>query len=196
MRTNIGAPTWSPSSPSAASASSGASTRTRPRAEVSRNASRTVREEVFSEPARFVPGVELLAQRDERAGNVFVGHRPQDREPAVERAPAEQRANALDVDRAVGDGLVQERQRVAHRPRAGAGDDGQGIGIGADPLLRTHVGEVRGDLVDGVQRELEVLGARADGGRDLQRIGGGEHEHDVLRRFLERLQQRGFPRFR
>ena len=73
-------------------------------------------EEILGEPARLVTGVELLAQRDQRAGDVFVGHRPQDREPAVEGAPAEQRADALDVDGAVGDGLVEERQRVAHRP--------------------------------------------------------------------------------
>ena len=77
-------------------------------------------------------------------------------------------------------------------PRTGAGDDRQRLGVGVDAFLRAHVGEVRGDLVDGVERELEVLGARADGGRDLQRIGGGEHEHHVLGRFLERLQQRGF----
>ena len=37
-----------------------------------------------------------------------------------------------------------------------------------------------------------MLGARADGRRDLQRVGGGEHEHDVFGRFLEGLQQRRF----
>ena len=40
------------------------------------------------------------------------------------------------------------------------------------------------------QVELQVLGAAADGVADLLRIGGGEHEHDVRRWLLQRLQQR------
>ncbi len=39
------------------------------------------------------------------------------------------------------------------------------------------------------QVELEVLGAAADGGQHLVRIGGGQHEHHVRRRFLEGLEQ-------
>ena len=39
------------------------------------------------------------------------------------------------------------------------------------------------------QPELEVLGAAADRGPHLLRVGGGQHEHDVGGRFLERLEQ-------
>ena len=44
-------------------------------------------------------------------------------------------------------------------------------------------------LVGRQQAELEVLGAAADGGQHLLRVGGGQHEHDVVRRLLQRLQQ-------
>ena len=136
-----------------------------------------------------MPGIELLAQPDQRAGDVLVGDRPQDREPTLERAPTEQRADVLEVDGTVCDRLVEQREGITHRPRT-RGDDREGVGVGVDALLRAHVGEVRGELVDRVERELEVLGAGADRGRDLQRIGRREHEHHVLGRLLQRLQQR------
>ena len=44
--------------------------------------------------------------------------------------------------------------------------------------------------------ELQVLRAAADGVADLLRIGGGEHEHDMRRRLLQRLQQRRLGRLR
>ena len=47
------------------------------------------------------------------------------------------------------------------------------------------------ELVGRQEVELEVLGAAADGRADLLRVGGGQHEHDVVGRLLERLQQRG-----
>jgi hypothetical protein len=42
--------------------------------------------------------------------------------------------------------------------------------------------------------ELEVLGAAADRVAHLLRIGGGEHEHDVARGLLQRLQEGGLGR--
>ena len=49
---------------------------------------------------------------------------------------------------------------------------------------------VRGHLVRSDQRELELLGAAADGGQHLLRISRGQDEHDVGRRFLQGLEQR------
>ena len=46
------------------------------------------------------------------------------------------------------------------------------------------------------QVELQVLGAAADRVGHLLRVGGRQHEHDVRRRFLERLQQRGLGALR
>ena len=90
--------------------------------------SRTVREEVLGEAARLVTGVEQLAESDERAGDVLVGDRAEDREAALERGAAEELSDLLDVERAVGDRLVEQRQRVAHRAGTGAGDDREGLG--------------------------------------------------------------------
>ena len=60
--------------------------------------------------------------------------------------------------------------------------------VGGDPA------HVLLQLVDRQQVEAQVLRAAADRVADLLRVGGGEHEHDVRRRFLERLQQRGLGR--
>ena len=65
-----------------------------------------------------------------------------------------------------------------------------GLGIGVDPLAAEDVGEVADQLAVREQRELEVLRPRTQRGQHLLRIGGGEHEHDVRGRLLERLQQR------
>ena len=61
-------------------------------------------------------------------------------------------------------------------------------GVGGQPadVLLEHVHRQ--------QVELQVLRAAADRVADLLRIGGGEHEHDVRRRLLERLQQRRLGR--
>jgi hypothetical protein len=48
---------------------------------------------------------------------------------------------------------------------------------------------VFGHRVGREQVELQVLGARPDGVDHLLRVGGGEHEHDVGRWLLERLEQ-------
>ena len=57
-------------------------------------------------------------------------------------------------------------------------------GVGGQPadVLLEHVHRQ--------QMELQVLRAAADGVADLLRIGGGQHEHDVRRWLLQRLQQR------
>jgi hypothetical protein len=46
------------------------------------------------------------------------------------------------------------------------------------------------DLAQRHAREVEALGARADGLGQLLRVGGGEDEHQVRRRLLQRLQER------
>ena len=148
-------------------------------------------EQVLGETAGLVPGVEELTERDEGAGDVLVGHRPEHRQATGERGAPEQRVHLLDVDPAVRDGLVEQRQRVTHRARARPGDDGERLTVGLDALPLAHVGQVTDDLVDGVERELVVLGAGTDGGRDLERVGRGEHEDHVLGGLLERLQQCG-----
>ena len=62
--------------------------------------------------------------------------------------------------------------------------------VRARPLAARDLGQQAGQGLGAEQAELEVLGAAADGGQDLLRVGGGQHEHDVAGRLLERLQQR------
>ena len=88
------------------------------------------------------------------------------------------------------EGLVEQGEGVARRTGGAGGDELDRLGIGLDLLPTEDVGEVPDELFVREQVELEVLRARPQGGRHLLRIGGGEHEHHVLGRLLERLQQR------
>ena len=81
-----------------------------------------MREQVLGEPARLVPGVEQLAERDQRAGDVLVGDRVAgSRMRDLERGAAEQRADLLDVerDRARGPGRAATARRASIRRRRG-----------------------------------------------------------------------------
>ncbi len=90
---------------------------------------------------------------------------------------------------------LERRQRVAGRAAApGEGLLERGLvtlepGVGGDPA------HVLGERVGRQQVELEVLGA-ADRivSRHLLRVGRRQHEHDVRRRLLERLEQRRLGR--
>ena len=94
------------------------------------------------------------------------------------------------------DHQLERRQRVARRTaalREHGVDGGVGQlepGVGGDPP------DVLGERVGREEVELQVLGAAPDRVADPLRVGRGEHEHDVWRRLLERLQQRrlGGPR--
>ncbi len=89
-----------------------------------------------------------------------------------------------------GHDLVERREGVAGGPPADLQHVVDGFGVGVEPGVVDDPLHVLGQLVEGQQVELEVLGAAADGGQHLVRVGGGEHEHHVRRRLLERLQQR------
>ena len=89
-----------------------------------------------------------------------------------------------------GEDLVEEGLGVAHRALARAGDQSEpglvdcGALLGGDGLEALDHG-ARGDAL-----EVEALHAGEDGVGDLARLGGGEEEHHVGWRLLERLQQR------
>jgi hypothetical protein len=95
------------------------------------------------------------------------------------------------VDPAGGGHLVEHRQGVAHRALAPAGDEVNDLGghveagVGSDPL------QVLRQQVERQEAELEVLGAAADGGQHLLRLGRRQHEDHVARGLLEGLEQGG-----
>ena len=91
---------------------------------------------------------------------------------------------------AEGDELVEHRLGVAH---AAVGPFGDGPGGGffeGDAFLAGDVEQVLGDRFRGDRPQVEALAAGEDGGQDFVRLGGGEDEFHVRRRFFERLEQR------
>ena len=99
-------------------------------------------------------------------------------------------SSSPNVAAGVGDQL-ERREGVARRAGTLVDGGGDGLvrhvepGVGGDPT------DVLGQRVGGEEVEAQVLRAAADRVGDLLRVGGGEHEHDVAGRLLERLQQRG-----
>jgi hypothetical protein len=87
--------------------------------------------------------------------------------------------------------LVEDRERVAHRSLPAPGDKVDHLGRDVEAGVGRHPLQVGGEHVERQQPELEVLGATADGGEHLLRVGGRQHEHHVGRWLLERLEQGG-----
>jgi hypothetical protein len=86
--------------------------------------------------------------------------------------------------------LVEHGECVPGRSPAAADGDVESLVGHVQVCVVSHLGE---EVTEGVgieQPELEVLGAAADGGQHLLRVGGGQDEDHVSRRLLQRLQQR------
>ncbi len=90
----------------------------------------------------------------------------------------------------VGGQLVQDPDGVPEAAPGRSGDDREWALGHLDALLRGDAGEYADHLHHGGAAEVEALAARQDGGRDLVRLGRGQHEDGVGRRLLEGLEQR------
>ena len=90
----------------------------------------------------------------------------------------------------MGDRLIQKRQRVAHRAFGRAGDQGERVGLGRDPLFSGDGLQMFGQQPGFDPPQIEALAAREHRDRHLADLGGGEDEFRVRGRLLERLQQR------
>ena len=89
-----------------------------------------------------------------------------------------------------GDHLIEGRQCVAHRAAADADDVADDVGPDVERRVFDDPAHMLGHLVRRQQRELEVLGPAPDGGHDLVRLGGGEHEDHVVGRLFESFEER------
>ena len=144
--------------------------------------------QVFDEPlgdrARVVADVDEGGHGRQRPPGVVLDERLDE---LVERQLLAERSAG------VGDQL-ERRQRVARR--AGALGDGRVEGLSGDVETSVvgHPPHVFGEDVGRQEVEAQVLRTAADRVGHLLRVGGGEHEHDVAGRFLERLQQRRLGR--
>ena len=170
------------------------------RAVVGHAPTRVDREERIAEGAQQVVGdaAHVVALREEvvhtgeGTRDVFGGHRLEHGESQVERGTTERSLHRGRVERAAADRerLVEERERVASRSAGPPYNEVEHLRVGGDTFAAEDVDQVIAQLIGREQRELEVLGTRPDRREHLVRVGGREHEHDVGRRLLERLQER------
>jgi hypothetical protein len=149
-------------------------------------------EQVGGEPARVVPGLDEPIDGLEHGGPVGGGQRVDDVVDQGDVGDPEQGHRALVRDAlrsGAGEQLVEHGQGVARRTPARAEhqrkhrrrDDG--ALFGTDPLQQLA------QRAGWDEPERVVVRARADGGQHLLRLGGGEHEDEVLRRLLHDLEQ-------
>ncbi len=142
---------------------------------------------------RIRAGVIERAHQFERLGDLAL-HRPL--EQGDDLAPVGKAEHVADGERghaagpAVGDGLIEQRQGVAHRALGDAGDDGERLrlrrnALEAGDLLQVPDHQARLDPL-----QVEADAARAHRDRHLLDLGRGEQEFYVLGRLLERLQER------
>ncbi len=111
---------------------------------------------------------------------------------------AEHRADdfAAHFASAIGDRLVEQGQRVAHRSARGVGDREQRSVVECDLLGSKYLRQARNDLRRRQRLEIELKAPRQDGDRDLLRVGGSKDEFHVLGWLLQRLEHGVERRFR
>ncbi|CAG2154866.1 hypothetical protein LMG26296_05634 [Cupriavidus plantarum] len=91
---------------------------------------------------------------------------------------------------AIRNGLIGQRQRIAHGTVRRLREQPQRIAIMRNAFLCKDMVEVRDDMSRRHLLEVELQAARQHRDRNLLRIGGGKNELDVPRRLLQRLQHR------
>ena len=96
---------------------------------------------------------------------------------------------AAALRRAMGDRLIEQRQRVAHRAFRRARDHGQRLVLDLDALEIADLRRWRGEQAGVDAAQIEALAARAHGDRHLVDLRRREDELHMLRRLFQRLQQ-------
>src|SRR5579863_9433527 len=88
-----------------------------------------------------------------------------------------------------GDGLIQNRERVAYRTIPGLGQQCERILVGFDILTTSELFQLSENRLKAHRPKTEMLAARADSLRNILRLSCSEHENHMARRFLQRFQQ-------
>ncbi len=134
----------------------------------------------------------MAAQLAERAGGVAAHQGVEQVDDPAGIGEPEHLPHVFRAHRAgcMGDRLVEQRERVAHRAFGGARDQRQRFRLRRHPFLGENAFEM-GDQHAGFDpAQVEPLAARQHRDRDLADFGGREHELGVGRRLLQGLQQR------
>ena len=91
---------------------------------------------------------------------------------------------------AEGDELLQRGERVAHATLGPVRDEFERLPLELHVLSGANGTQPRHHGLGGDAAEIEALAPRVNGLGHLLRVGGGQDEHHVARRFLQRLQKR------
>ncbi|VVD92244.1 hypothetical protein PNO31109_01673 [Pandoraea nosoerga] len=90
----------------------------------------------------------------------------------------------------IGDGLIGERERVAHAAARRLGEQAQRLWLVLDALFAENIRQMRHDMARRHLLQVELQAAREHGDWNLLRIGRRQNELDVRGRLLERLEHR------
>ncbi len=96
----------------------------------------------------------------------------------------------------IGDGLIEQAQGIAHRAISRLRHPAQGRRFKGNGLLAEHGHEVLLNLRRRQRAQGKLQAARQHRDRQFLRIGGGEQEFDMCRRFFQRFKQGVEARFR
>jgi len=135
------------------------------------------------------------------ASRHFIGHRQQvgailgcqrieqaDQIRLVERAQHALHGIQRHFPRSIGNRLISQRQRIAHRTVRTGGQQPQRRRLEADALLPQNIIEVADDMAGRHLLQIELQTARQHRDRNLLRVGGRQYEFHVLGRLFQSLQ--------
>ena len=147
--------------------------------------------EVCEDHGRVRAGIILVAEFGQRAGDVALHERLEQVDDACPVGEAQKPAHLFPGHRAaaMGDGLVQQGERIAHRAFRRAGDGGERLGLHLHAFLGADARQMRRQHARIHPPQVEALAAGEHGHRHLADFGGGEHELHMLRRLFQRLEQ-------
>ena len=140
---------------------------------------------------RIGPRIILVAQFMQGGRNIALHHRlEQIDHPCAVGQPQHRADNlAIDLARAMGNRLIEQRQRVAHRAFGGTRHQRQRFGVDLHPFQPADFGEMGNHHRGFDPSEVEPLAARQDGHGHLTDIGGRKNEFGVRRRLFQRFQK-------
>ena len=133
-----------------------------------------------------------LRRPAEARGHVARADGPHDLSKVVRVHPAEHALGHFERHPTLAerDELFERGERVAHAAFGPMRDEVERLALELHAFRHAHRAQTRHERLLRDAPEVEALAARVDRLGHLLRIGGGEDEHHVARRLLERLQQR------
>ena len=148
-----------------------------------------------TERGHEIQGVEALGQNlveNQQRSAVVSGKEAVDKAEAVlvvQDIQIVKHVRIFHLRTAEGDGLVEDCQRVAHRPVGLVGYHVQRLVVDDDTLLLRDGAQVADNVRHAYAIEVVCLAAAQDGGENLMLLGGRQDEDGVCGRFLQSLQE-------